>query len=123
YTLERALRRGAREALVVACGCGQCRYREGVQWLGPRPDGGRKALRRGPRGAPRGACGGGQGRYREGVQGLRQRLGGERKPMLREPEAHRRRIHVLELDRTRKRDLLRMAEALRLRGALTEPRV
>ena len=86
YTLERALRRGAREALIVACGPGQCRYREGVQWL-------------------------------------RQRLDGERKPMLREPEAHRRRIHVLELDRTRKRDLLRMAEALRLGGALTEPRV
>jgi coenzyme F420-reducing hydrogenase delta subunit/Pyruvate/2-oxoacid:ferredoxin oxidoreductase delta subunit len=86
YTLERALRRGAREALIVACGPGQCHYREGTDWL-------------------------------------RQRLDGERKPMLREPEAHRGRIHLLELDRTRRRDLVRMAEGLRTGDRLEAPRV
>jgi len=86
YTLERALRRGAREALVVACGPGQCHYREGTEWLW-------------------------------------QRIEGERKPTLREPEAHRRRIHVIELDRTRRRDLIRMAESLRAGGPPEVPRL
>ncbi len=86
YTLERALRRGAREAVIVACGPGQCHYREGVAWL-------------------------------------EERLDGERKPMLREPEAHRWRIHLLEMDRTRKRDFIRMAGALRAGGRLEMPRV
>lgn len=38
-TLELALRRGASEALVVACPTGTCRYREGVEWTRQRLDG------------------------------------------------------------------------------------
>ena len=85
YTLERALRRGARETLVVACGPGHCHFREGTTWL-------------------------------------MERLDGKRKPMLRQPELHRRRIHVAELDRTRKRELLRVAETLRGGGRLEPAR-
>lgn len=38
-TIERALRRGGREALVVTCGPGDCHYREGAGWLGMRLNG------------------------------------------------------------------------------------
>jgi ferredoxin len=38
-TLERALRRGGREALVVTCGPGKCHYREGADWIGMRLNG------------------------------------------------------------------------------------
>lgn len=38
-TLELALRRGGKEAFVVACPPGSCRFREGVQWTQMRLDG------------------------------------------------------------------------------------
>jgi len=38
-TLELALRRGGKEAFVVACPPGSCRFREGVQWMEMRLDG------------------------------------------------------------------------------------
>ncbi len=38
-TLERALRRGASEALVVSCPPGACHYREGPAWLAERLEG------------------------------------------------------------------------------------
>jgi ferredoxin/coenzyme F420-reducing hydrogenase delta subunit len=73
-TLERALRRGARGAIVVTCGPGACHYREGSRWV-------------------------------------RERLDGERAPTLRDDKVERDRILVLPLDRTRKRELLRHAQA------------
>jgi coenzyme F420-reducing hydrogenase delta subunit/Pyruvate/2-oxoacid:ferredoxin oxidoreductase delta subunit len=79
YTLERALRRGARAALIVACGPGQCHYREGTEWL-------------------------------------RQRLDGERSRCCASPSAPGR-IHLLGLDRTRRRDLVRIAEGSARRPA------
>jgi coenzyme F420-reducing hydrogenase delta subunit/NAD-dependent dihydropyrimidine dehydrogenase PreA subunit len=45
-TLERALRRGAREALVVSCPPGACHYREGPAWLAERLEGVRKPVLR-----------------------------------------------------------------------------
>lgn len=46
FTVERVLRRGAARAVIVACGLGQCHYREGGEWLQQRLDGERKpALR------------------------------------------------------------------------------
>jgi hypothetical protein len=74
-TLELALRRGASEALVVACPSGTCHYREGTEWL-------------------------------------RQRLGGERSPSLRDDKVERSRIHLLELDQTRKDALLEAARRI-----------
>lgn len=41
-TVERALRRGARGVLVVACGPGGCRYREGGKWTAQRLSGARE---------------------------------------------------------------------------------
>ena len=41
-SVERAQRRGAREVVILGCGEGGCRYREGMQWTEERLDGGRK---------------------------------------------------------------------------------
>jgi ferredoxin len=45
-TLERALRRGGREAFVVSCPPGSCRFREGVEWTRARLEGERPPMLR-----------------------------------------------------------------------------
>jgi coenzyme F420-reducing hydrogenase delta subunit/NAD-dependent dihydropyrimidine dehydrogenase PreA subunit len=45
-TIERALRRGASQALVVSCPPGACHYREGPTWLAQRLEGTRKPVLR-----------------------------------------------------------------------------
>jgi coenzyme F420-reducing hydrogenase delta subunit/ferredoxin len=82
-TVERALRRGAAAAVVVACGPGECGYREGPEWL-------------------------------------RERMDGLRPPVLRVDLVDRERVHLLELDRTQRRELVRRALALRNGGAERE---
>jgi coenzyme F420-reducing hydrogenase delta subunit len=84
--VERALRRGAADVLIVSCGTGACLYREGTDWLSMR-------------------------------------LAGERAPALRSDKVDRDRIHLLPLDRTRKRGLIREAAAIRSSGRSTSESV
>jgi ferredoxin/coenzyme F420-reducing hydrogenase delta subunit len=74
--LERVLRRGARGAVVMSCGPGECRYREGAEWT-------------------------------------RQRVSGQREPQLRTDKVESDQVLLLELDRTRTRDLIDAALAFR----------
>ncbi len=85
-SVERALRRGAPDVLIVSCGTGACLYREGTDWLSMR-------------------------------------LAGERAPALRSDKVDRDRIHLLPLDRTRKRGLIREAAAIRGSGRSTSESV
>jgi ferredoxin/coenzyme F420-reducing hydrogenase delta subunit len=72
-----------------------------------------RAVRRGAKAVVIVSCAPGQCHYREGTDWLEQRLAGEREPKLRADKVDHSRIHVLGLDPTRKKELVRRAAAIR----------
>ncbi|MDH5565231.1 MAG: hydrogenase iron-sulfur subunit [Myxococcales bacterium] len=76
-----------------------------------------RALRRGALGVVIQSCGPGECRYREGAEWTRLRLAGAREPALRADKIEPERVLLLELDRTRTRNLVAAANAFRARGS------